>query len=76
MVIAPILPICIFNKALFMKKFFLVTLGIFFTCAAFSQVVQWRGPKRDGYFNESGLLKSWTTEGPQMILKEIGRAHV
>ncbi len=60
-----------------MKKFFLVTLGIFFTCAAFSQVVQWRGPKRDGYFNESGLLKSWTTEGPQMILKveKLGKGY-
>ena len=52
-----------------MKKYILISFVLMFASATFCQVVQWRGPKRDGYFNESGLLKSWPTEGPQMILK-------
>ena len=33
--------------------------------------------KRDGYFNEPGLLKSWPAEGPQMILKveKLGKGY-
>jgi outer membrane protein assembly factor BamB len=28
---------------------------------------QWRGEKRDGTYNETGLLKQWPAEGPQML---------
>lgn len=52
-----------------MKKIFLLSLVLSFTFSVFSQVVQWRGEKRDGYFKETGLMKSWPADGPQMILK-------
>ncbi|MEI7423249.1 MAG: PQQ-binding-like beta-propeller repeat protein [Prolixibacteraceae bacterium] len=28
---------------------------------------QWRGPNRDGIYQESGLLKKWPAEGPKML---------
>jgi len=60
-----------------MKKIILLALGLLFIYSAFSQVVQWRGPKRDGYFTETGLMKSWPAEGPQMVLKigKLGKGY-
>ena len=60
-----------------MKKLFLVSLILGFAYTSFSQIIQWRGPKRDGFFNESGLMKSWPAEGPQMILKveKLGKGY-
>jgi len=35
---------------------------------SFSQdLVQWRGPERNGIFPATGLLKTWPAEGPKMI---------
>lgn len=34
-----------------------------------SQDVQWRGPNRDGIFAETGLLKQWPENGPELLLK-------
>ena len=58
-----------------MKKIFLLILVLLATYPVICQVVQWRGEKRDGFFNETGLLKSWPADGPQMILKveKIGK---
>ena len=60
-----------------MKKVILLSLVLSISFSAFSQVIQWRGEKRDGYFKESGLLKSWPAEGPQMILKveKLGKGY-
>jgi outer membrane protein assembly factor BamB len=30
-------------------------------------VAQWRGPNRDGIYNETGLLKKWNDGGPKLI---------
>ncbi len=30
-------------------------------------IYQWRGPARDGKYNESGLLSQWPEEGPQLL---------
>ena len=30
-------------------------------------VYQWRGPDRDGKYNESGLLSQWPEQGPQLL---------
>lgn len=40
-----------------------------------AQLVQWRGPNRDGIFTETGLLKTWPEGGPQQILEveKIGK---
>ncbi len=32
-----------------------------------AQVIQWRGPHRDGIFPESGLLQQWPEEGPELL---------
>ncbi len=33
---------------------------------------QWRGPNRDGVSKETGLLKSWSAEGPKLVWKATG----
>jgi outer membrane protein assembly factor BamB len=34
---------------------------------------QWRGPDRTGISKETGLLKSWPSEGPALVWKSTGR---
>jgi len=60
-----------------MKKVILLSLVLTFGYSAFSQVIQWRGEKRDGYFKEAGLLKAWPANGPEMILKveKLGKGY-
>ncbi|WP_309718686.1 PQQ-binding-like beta-propeller repeat protein [Armatimonas sp.] len=38
---------------------------------------QWRGPKRDGHSQETGLLKEWKPAGPTLLwqLKDIGSGY-
>ena len=40
-------------------------------------VAQWRGPARDGKYNETNLLTSWPAEGPALMWKteEIGNGY-
>lgn len=38
----------------------------------FSQITQWRGPNRDGHFNDSLLLQQWPEAGPELILEVEG----
>ena len=46
---------------------------ILLVCGAFGQdIVQWRGPSRDGIYNEKGLLKSWPEAGPKVELEISG----
>jgi outer membrane protein assembly factor BamB len=58
-----------------MKHIILSVLFVVFSLTVFSQLVQWRGPNRDGHFSETGLLKSWPEGGPQQILEveKIGK---
>jgi hypothetical protein len=35
--------------------------------AAAQSISQWRGPDRNGVFPESGLLKSWPEQGPELL---------
>jgi len=50
-------------------------LFIFISASAASQIVQWRGPDRNGIYPDTGLLKSWPEGGPELLLKieDIGR---
>ena len=50
----------------------LITIFLFFTFAVNAQLVQWRGPDRDGKFSETGLLKEWPENGPERILEVEG----
>src|SRR2546422_1656601 len=45
--------------------------------AAANDWPQWRGPKRDGLSQETGLLKEWPKEGPKLIWKmnDIGSGY-
>ena len=36
------------------------------------QQYQWRGPDRDGHYNETGLLKVWPEEGPELVFSVVG----
>jgi outer membrane protein assembly factor BamB len=38
---------------------------------------QWRGPDRDGIYPETGLLKSWPKEGPELLFStsDIGKGY-
>ena len=38
---------------------------------------QWRGENRDGVYNETGLLKEWPADGPQLLWKfdRLGEGH-
>lgn len=58
-----------------MKHITLSALLSIISLTVFSQLVQWRGPNRDGIFAETGLLKSWPEGGPQQILEveKIGK---
>jgi outer membrane protein assembly factor BamB len=40
-----------------------------------AQEVQWRGPNRDGIYQDTQLLKEWSEEGPEVLFltKGIGR---
>ncbi len=53
----------------------LTVLGIVMPLLLTAQISQWRGINRDGIFEESGLLKEWPEEGPELLLTidDIGR---
>lgn len=41
---------------------------------AFGQLYDWRGPDRTGVYNETGLLKEWPDDGPELLweVEDIG----
>ncbi len=46
----------------------LVTLVVLLTqCSQPADVAQWRGDNRDGKFSDTGLLKSWPKDGPNLL---------
>lgn len=55
-----------------MKNLLLLTLTLFIFDALAGQDVQWRGPHRDGKYPDTGLMKEWPAEGPELILKKDG----
>lgn len=53
----------------------LTLLGIVLPLFLHAQVSQWRGSERDGIYNETGLLKEWPIDGPELIyqIENIGK---
>lgn len=43
----------------------------------YGQVLQWRGPHRNGIYSEGGLLKKWPEKGPDLIwsYEGLGAGH-
>lgn len=55
-----------------MKQTFTI-LFLLFTSTLFAQeIVEFRGISRSGHYNETGLLKEWPENGPELILKIEG----
>ncbi|QIA07513.1 PQQ-binding-like beta-propeller repeat protein [Draconibacterium halophilum] len=57
-----------------------ITLTLLIAAFAISlnaQVTQWRGPNRDGHFTETGLLKEWPEDGPELLMQveKIGKGY-
>ena len=62
------------------KNIFLLLLVAFFGSSAYAQTnndSQWRGEQRNGIYNETGLLKKWNINGPDLIWKYdgLGEGH-
>ena len=61
-----------------MNKFILLICLTFFCIILEAQdISQWRGPNRNGVYNEAGLLKKWPDGGPKLLWKfdELGDGH-
>ncbi len=64
-----------------MTKAFIISILsilIFSACTKEEQQFsQWRGPNRDGIYNETGLLKEWPENGPEMLwsFEGLGYGH-
>lgn len=55
-----------------MKRLSLLFATLFSVLIVVSQPANWRGPKGDGKFTDTGLLKKWPDGGPQLVLKVEG----
>lgn len=53
----------------------LITLLIISSCAEKREFSDWRGPDRDGIYPETGLLKQWPEEGPDLLWSYEGLGH-
>lgn len=55
-----------------MKNFSLIIVFVVSALFVNAQLVQFRGPARDGKFPDTGLLQKWPEAGPNLILKVEG----
>ncbi len=55
-----------------MKKALIIQFFVLFVITANAQIYQFRGPNRDGKFPETGLLKVWPENGPELLLEYEG----
>jgi len=57
----------------------LVLLSTFYISGGtiIEELLQWRGPNRNGIYSEKGLLKSWPEKGPDMLwsFEGLGAGH-
>jgi len=61
-----------------MKGLIILLTAFIFLTAGFSQEAsRWRGPSGDGIYPESGLLKQWPANGPEILwtYEELGQGH-
>jgi outer membrane protein assembly factor BamB len=59
------------------KLTFIILISIIFINAVAQDVSQWRGTKRDGVYDEIGVLKKWPDGGPRLLwhFDELGDGH-
>lgn len=63
-----------------MNKIFislLFSIVVFCGCNSKPELSDWRGPRRDGIYNETNLLKEWPENGPEMLwsFEGLGFGH-
>jgi len=59
------------------KLFLLISSGLFAANMQGADWPQWRGPRRSGVSEETGLLKQWPPQGPKLLwqVKDIGEGY-
>ena len=57
--------------------FFIILISFFESFAQQTDISQWRGPNRDGKYQDTNLLKQWPESGPEMIwsFEGLGEGH-
>ncbi|MEE4284974.1 MAG: PQQ-binding-like beta-propeller repeat protein [Mariniphaga sp.] len=55
-----------------MRYLFLYLFLLFSVNLVSQEIVEFRGIQRTGHYNETGLLKEWPEEGPELLLKIEG----
>ncbi len=61
-----------------MKRLILIAIAFTLFSEGFSQEAsRWRGPSGNGVYDESGLLKQWPVNGPEVLwaFEELGQGH-
>ena len=60
-----------------MMKYFCLIIAAVLTFSLSAQDVQWRGPDRNGIYPDTGLMKVWPKDGPELLLsiKGIGKGY-
>lgn len=61
-----------------MARSIITTLfAVLYISVSAQDVAQWRGPNRNGIYNETGLMKAWPDGGPKMLWKfeGLGEGH-
>jgi len=59
------------------RLFLTIATALYFIGLNAQDISQWRGPNRDGIYNETGLMKSWPDNGPKLIwhFDDLGEGH-
>lgn len=57
--------------------FYLIVVAILCSCNEPSEISQWRGPARDGKYQDTNLMKQWPKDGPEMLwsFEGLGKGH-
>ena len=61
-----------------MKRLIFIVIAFTLLLEGISQeATRWRGPSGDGVYAESGLLKQWPDNGPEVLwtYEELGQGH-
>ena len=60
-----------------MKRLIFILVTFYSLNLSAQEVIQWRGTDRTGIYNETGLMKSWPTNGPEMLwyYDKLGEGH-
>lgn len=60
-----------------LKSLVFILLAVFTFQTINAQIIQWRGPDRDGKFPDKNLLKEWPENGPKIkfIAKDLGKTY-